>query len=287
MASEWKDRRGLRVSVTPRNASRAARWDLIVLLQRIEALPPTFDPIEKMRLCEQAFRHPEFPITHSRNLDGRECTSIVEYLARCYPALLDSSAVSELQRWIYEHPGTIYFSTYLAERMQQDLDRTREVLAFITANPGITQFAARKLLDYTPSEMRRVLEFMDKLGTIVRTPTPKTNRLYPAARPETQITTTAGSKALVPLICAGALVRITCRVSKYYKVVGTVYEIQQHTRYAIVDMPKGTEHQLERILHNSILQGLRNRKIPPAVWPQGDPQWFPVEWLQPTYMEAR
>lgn len=81
----------------------------------------------------------------------------------------------------------------------------------------------------------------------------------------------------------GDVVRIECLASKYNGVVGDVYDVQESTDYAIVDMPKGTEQRIERILENTILQRMRqaekSRKTPIPRWPKGDPQWFPLRWL--------
>jgi hypothetical protein len=75
----------------------------------------------------------------------------------------------------------------------------------------------------------------------------------------------------------GDWVRIECRVSKYDGICGTVYEIQESSRYVVVDMPKGTELARERIQENAFLKGRVNSRATP---PQGDPQWFPLEWLK-------
>ena len=55
----------------------------------------------------------------------------------------------------------------------------------------------------------------------------------------------------------GDMVRINCLQSKYDSVVGEVFEIQESSEYAIVDMPKGTEERLERIHENTILNQMR------------------------------
>ena len=84
------------------------------------------------------------------------------------------------------------------------------------------------------------------------------------------------------------LVQINCKHSKYNGVMGEVFAIQQSSRYAVVDMPKGTEARLERITQNAIMERMKRaektRKTPFSRWPQGDPQWFPMEWL--TVVEA-
>ena len=81
----------------------------------------------------------------------------------------------------------------------------------------------------------------------------------------------------------GDVVRIWCRVSKYDGVEGEVFHVQESSRYAIVDMPRGTEQRAEGILENKIIarmkQSEKKRKTPFARWPKGDPQWFPLEWL--------
>ena len=75
-------------------------------------------------------------------------------------------------------------------------------------------------------------------------------------------------------------VQIVCKPSSYNGVVGTVYEIQKSSRYAIVLMPEGTERRLEGIQTNSIrTQRAMSEKKNPI--PPGDPQWFPLEWLVP------
>jgi hypothetical protein len=79
------------------------------------------------------------------------------------------------------------------------------------------------------------------------------------------------------------IVRINCRVSKYDGVEGEVLHIQERSRYAIVDMPKGTQLRAEGILENAIIARMKRsekkRKNPIQRWPKGDPQWFPLDWL--------
>lgn len=81
----------------------------------------------------------------------------------------------------------------------------------------------------------------------------------------------------------GDRVRIRCRVSKYDGVEGEVFHLQESSRYAVVDMPRGTEQRAEGIPENKIIarmkQSEKKRKTPFARWPKGDPQWFPFEWL--------
>ena len=83
----------------------------------------------------------------------------------------------------------------------------------------------------------------------------------------------------------GDFVRITCPASHYHGVTGEVYELQESTQYAIVDMPKGTEMRAEGIQENAILRqmklGAKKRKTKVNRSPKGDPQWFPVRWLEP------
>jgi hypothetical protein len=78
-------------------------------------------------------------------------------------------------------------------------------------------------------------------------------------------------------------VRLDSPVSKYYGIMGQIFEIQRASRYAVIDMPKGTEKAAEGIVHNSFLlelkRSLKDRKKPLTRWPKGDPQWFPLEWL--------
>jgi hypothetical protein len=80
-----------------------------------------------------------------------------------------------------------------------------------------------------------------------------------------------------------------CPQSKYNGVVGEVFEVEESSQYATVDMPKGTEYRLERIQTNVIIEEMKRRektrKTPITRWPKGDPQWFPLRWLtvlQPT-----
>ena len=67
--------------------------------------------------------------------------------------------------------------------------------------------------------------------------------------------------------------------------IGQIFEIQERSRYAMVDMPKGTELRIEGIQVNAIVAEMKaaekTRKKPrgPEGWPKGDPQWFPMEWL--------
>jgi hypothetical protein len=65
--------------------------------------------------------------------------------------------------------------------------------------------------------------------------------------------------------------------------VGEIFEIEESSRYAMVDMPKGTEFRIESIQPNVIIERMmqseRTRKTPIERWPKGDPQWFPLEWL--------
>ena len=81
----------------------------------------------------------------------------------------------------------------------------------------------------------------------------------------------------------GDVVRINCPQSKYNGIVGEVFEIQDSSEYAVVDMPKGTEARIERIEQNKIVEQMKQnektRKTPIARWPKGDPQWFPLRWL--------
>lgn len=86
-------------------------------------------------------------------------------------------------------------------------------------------------------------------------------------------------------IAVGDRVAINCPVSKYHGIVGEVFQVEESSRYVMVDMPKGTEFRLEGIEVNKILQQMKaaNRKATKkrARWPKGDPQWFPVEWIVP------
>ena len=81
----------------------------------------------------------------------------------------------------------------------------------------------------------------------------------------------------------GDLVRINCPPSHYHGVVGEIYDIQESTEYAIVDLPKGTEERLEHITQNVIIEQMKRsekaRKTPILRRPKGDPQWFPLRWL--------
>lgn len=80
----------------------------------------------------------------------------------------------------------------------------------------------------------------------------------------------------------GDSVRIECPVSKYNGVEGTVYEIQQSSHYAMVDMPKGTEFLIEGITENKIMRTLRSgaERRKGRELPRGDVQWFPIRWLK-------
>ena len=84
-------------------------------------------------------------------------------------------------------------------------------------------------------------------------------------------------------LAVGDIVRINCRSSRYDGIVGEIFEIQEISRYAIVDMPKGTQLRAEGITENLILARMklseRTRKTAVERWPKGDPQWFPMEWL--------
>jgi hypothetical protein len=84
-------------------------------------------------------------------------------------------------------------------------------------------------------------------------------------------------------LTVGDVVRIACVHSKYHGIVGEIFKLQNTSRYAVVDMPKGTEWRLERIAENAIIAEMKRlektRKTPVDRWPQGDPQWFPHEWL--------
>ena len=81
----------------------------------------------------------------------------------------------------------------------------------------------------------------------------------------------------------GDMVRIDCASSKYNGVIGSVFEIQGTTDYAIVEMPRGTELRIERLQENAIVKEMRQsektRKKPITRWPKGDPEWFPIRWL--------
>ncbi len=78
---------------------------------------------------------------------------------------------------------------------------------------------------------------------------------------------------------------ISCPHSKYHGIVGEIFEIQESTRYAVVDMPKGTEARIEHFHQNAIIEDMkrreRDRKTPFPRWPKGDPEWFPMSWLVP------
>jgi hypothetical protein len=96
--------------------------------------------------------------------------------------------------------------------------------------------------------------------------------------------------AIPATVKVGDFVRITCPASHYHGVVGEVYEIQEPTQYAVVDMPKGTELMLENITENKILKEMKRaaktRKTPIKRMPKGDPQWFPLRWLEPVTPES-
>jgi hypothetical protein len=78
----------------------------------------------------------------------------------------------------------------------------------------------------------------------------------------------------------GDLVQINCKVSKYHGVMGESFAVQHSTQYAIVDMPKGTEARIERLLENAIIEKMKRaektRKAPFSRWPKGDPEWLPL-----------
>jgi hypothetical protein len=74
----------------------------------------------------------------------------------------------------------------------------------------------------------------------------------------------------------GDRARVIFRASRYLGVVGTVRKIEQVTRYAILDMPKGTELRLENIKNNLVLSRLKPTARNEY---KGDPQWFPLTWL--------
>lgn len=65
--------------------------------------------------------------------------------------------------------------------------------------------------------------------------------------------------------------------------MGEIFEIEESSRYAMVDTPKGTELRIESIRPNVIIERMmqseRTRRTPIERWPKGDPQWFPLEWL--------
>lgn len=80
-------------------------------------------------------------------------------------------------------------------------------------------------------------------------------------------------------IVVGDQVRICCRSSAYHGLTGAVHEIQASSRYAIVILPKGTEKRLEKIETN-VIRFQRSASEKKAPMPPGDPQWFPLEWLE-------
>jgi hypothetical protein len=86
-------------------------------------------------------------------------------------------------------------------------------------------------------------------------------------------------------------VRINCPASKYHDVTGKVFFIQTRTQYVIVDMPPGTERQREGLRSNAIVEKMgrsaKTRKKPFKRWPKGDPEWFPVTWLEIDGLPAR
>lgn len=173
--SGWNERRGLH---RVRSASRLARQELINLLQEI-GNGRDGNLRSRCDLCEHAFQHPEFPILHSRSLAGNECQAVIEHLARYYAGSLNTIGVDSICEWLRAHPGVIYFDAHIAEQTKQNLGRSRMVYDFVRANPGITQFAAREKLGIAQGEMRYLLQYMEAAGTISRSPTPRTNRLYP------------------------------------------------------------------------------------------------------------
>ena len=84
-------------------------------------------------------------------------------------------------------------------------------------------------------------------------------------------------------LTVGDVVRITCVHSKYRGLLGKIFKLQGTSRYAMVDLPKGSEWRLERIAENAIVaemkRAAKTRKTRIDRWPEGDPQWFPREWL--------
>jgi hypothetical protein len=176
----WYGRRGLRLeSGSEKRTNQVARQELIAILQEIVTREK--DLLVKFRLCEQAFNHPQFPILHGRGLQGNECQIVIEHLARCYAASLNDVGVESVGVWLRRHPGVIYFDNYIVERSAQELERARRVHEFVRGNPGITQYAAREKLDIPQGEMRYLLQYMETMGVISRSPRPRTNRLYPGA----------------------------------------------------------------------------------------------------------
>jgi|ERR1035437_7408787 hypothetical protein len=134
----------------------------------------------KFDLCEQAYPHLETFIA-DEDQGVFEAYPVVEHLARCYAATLNADGVRRICELIYSGDPSLAFGAFVAKRAVTELEYANEVLHFVNAYPGITQFAAREQLKIPKSDMANVLRYMEAFGLIRRTPTSMTNRLYPVS----------------------------------------------------------------------------------------------------------
>jgi hypothetical protein len=110
-----------------------------------------------------------------------EVGAVIELLARCYAATIDPQGVEWICELIYAGDPTLAFGAFVAERAVRELEIASKIFELVNTYAGITQFAAREKLEISKSDMANVLHYMEALGCIRRTPTARTNRLYPGS----------------------------------------------------------------------------------------------------------
>ena len=156
-----------------------AKRELRRLLSEIGVHHRCGDLREEFDLCRQALPYLQ-PYINEDIRGIFEVSAIIELLARCYAATIDPQGVEWVCALIYAGDPTLAFGAFVAERAVRELETASKIFELVNAYPGITQFAAREKLQISKSDMAHVLQYMEALGCIHRTPTARTNRLYPA-----------------------------------------------------------------------------------------------------------
>lgn len=159
-----------------------AKRELRRLLRDIQASRDagawSLDLKAQYELCEQAYPYLESYISEEE-LGIFEVSPVVEHLARCYAATINTRGVERICEFIYAGDPTLAFGAFIAERAVKELEYASQILDFVNSHPGMTQFAAREMLGIPKADMANVLRYMEACGAIRRTPTARTNRLYP------------------------------------------------------------------------------------------------------------
>jgi hypothetical protein len=130
----------------------------------------------RFRLSRQFF--PRVEAISSDDSDLLSAQPLIEDFARFCAASLDTAGVGRICDLAGRNPDAPFIK-YFADRAVGELEYASAIIEEISARPGITQFAVRTKLNIPKSDMASILQYMEGLGLVLRTPTERTFRLYP------------------------------------------------------------------------------------------------------------